>query len=91
MNPTPQPDAASGTPDNPQAFPCINPHYDGNWQKNPVIEGMTLRDYFAAASLQGLRASETDMSINKWAPKGVATMAYADADAMLAERSRAQT
>jgi hypothetical protein len=48
---------------------------------------MTLRDYFAAASLQGHRASETDMSINKWGPKETAMRAYDDADAMLAERS----
>lgn len=30
------------------AFPCINPNYDGNWNKETVIQGMTLRDWFAS-------------------------------------------
>ena len=76
MNPTPQPDAASGTPDNPQAFPCINPHYDGNWQKNPVIEGMTLRDYFAAGYVERNAALEAE---NRALRDGVqAAMEYAN-------------
>lgn len=46
--------------------------------------GMTLRDYLAAAALQGLSANpKYDASV-----EGAAQFAYAQADAMLAERAK---
>ena len=54
--------------------------------------GITIRDYFAAAALQGMMAAG-----DKWswrdtdaepAPSAVANEAYAIADAMIKERSR---
>ena len=57
---------------NPRAFPDRN----GNG-------GMTLRDYFAAAALQGYRAS----GVNDY-PEAIADLAGVDADAMLAERAK---
>lgn len=45
--------------------------------------GMTLRDYFAAAALQGFGA-------NHWTSEMTARAAYAFADAMLAERAKAK-
>lgn len=53
-------------------------------------QGMTLRDYFAAQALAGIRASETDMSVRKYAPAEAAAKAYKDADAMMEERSKAE-
>lgn len=35
-------------PENPPAFPHLNPNFDNNWDKEPQRGGMTLRDYFAA-------------------------------------------
>ena len=48
----------------------------------PAAEGMTLRDYFAAAALQGLLVGSNDATsdIVKWA--------YEAADAMMAERAK---
>jgi hypothetical protein len=57
---------------NPYAFPG---HPDGN-------NGMSLRDYFAAAALQGLLERDSG-----WAPETVAEVSYAFADAMLEERT----
>ena len=48
----------------------------------PAQEGMTLRDYFAAAALQGLLAS------TKTADGSAVVSAYRVADAMLAERDK---
>jgi hypothetical protein len=48
--------------------------------------GMTLRDYFAAAALQGLLASSKD--IIGMSEANYATAAYLQADAMLAERNK---
>jgi hypothetical protein len=45
------------------------------------IEGMTLRDYFAAKAMQGLLASEVEASMKEFAKK-----AYAMSDAMLEAR-----
>ncbi len=52
-------------------------------------DGMTLRDYFAAAALQGLLAS-CDPALGNIAPSHAygARHAYLWADAMLAERSK---
>lgn len=46
---------------------------------------MTLRDYFAGQSLAGLSGLAWKEGI---APEDLASMAYADADAMLKERSK---
>jgi len=50
-------------------------------------EGMTLRDYFAAKAMQGMYANSCD----DYTFKSVSADAYATADAMLAERAKAQT
>jgi hypothetical protein len=46
--------------------------------------GMTLRDYFAAAALQGLLANTPD---KKWLTSDYALMAYELANEMLEERT----
>ena len=51
----------------------------------PHASNMTLRDYFAAKSLQALR-SRWDHAV--LSPSGVANEAYKDADAMLKERAK---
>lgn len=79
-----------------QAFPCINPHYDGNWNKDGTIEGMTLRDYFAAKAVVGLltMADEwrsyfrRDGDGTTWKDEA-AKAAYEVADAMLRAREAA--
>lgn len=60
-------------PKNPRAFPGES--------KNHYLLGMTLRDYFAAAALQGLIANHGNSD-----RKYRAETAYQFADAMLAER-----
>jgi len=50
--------------------------------------GMTLRDYFAAAALQGYLASFAGLEIGSPQVAGIAESAYDYADAMLAERSK---
>jgi hypothetical protein len=68
-------------PDNPQAFPLpINDLGDAGY------EGMSLRDYFAAAALQGMISGKT-----QGFSTGQSTFpreAYEYADAMLKERER---
>lgn len=67
------------------AFPTQTFCYDGQGQILQYQEpGMTLRDYFAAAALQGITARthiNSDM-------RGWAELAYKHADAMLAERNK---
>lgn len=65
-------------PENPQAFPHGNPTHGGDI-------GMTLRDYFAGQALAGLSGLAR---IEGMSPEDLASMAYADADAMLKERSK---
>jgi hypothetical protein len=57
------------------------PVFDG--QSGPY-GGMTLRDYFAAAALTGLRSNNPE-SAALHSSDNIAHLAYADADAMLAE------
>lgn len=40
-----------------QAFPCINPAYDGNWNKDPTRNGLTKLEYFSAKVMQGLMSN----------------------------------
>lgn len=65
-------------PNNPLAFPVAEDHRIA--ADFPWTTGMTLRDYFAAKSIQGLLASNER--------NGVVTTAYSLADAMLAEREK---
>lgn len=70
------------TEENPSAFPWAN---DANKEYNWINRGMTLRDYFAAAALQGMLAHGiTDDK--DWI--SFADYAYAQADAMLQRRAR---
>ena len=48
-------------------------------------QGMTLRDYFAAKTMQAL-VTEIDDDGSYWMPEHVAELAYSQADAMLRER-----
>ena len=72
-------------PKNESAFPVVHPNpYSGS---NYVLAwGMTLRDYFAAAALQGLmaRGSLTRTLLTA----AIAKTAYDQADAMLLERNK---
>lgn len=49
-----------------------------------LYKGMTLRDYFAAAALQGMTASKPSCT-----NKIIASVCYSLADDMLAERNKA--
>ena len=51
----------------------------------PASGGMTLRDYFAAAAMQGLCANQ---SVGDCTAERIADVAYYAADAMLAARER---
>lgn len=73
--------------ENPTAFPSINPDYDGNWNKERHLGGMSLRDYFAAhapiMTEQWMRDSLAQG--DHWIDANVA-FAYTYADAMLKTR-----
>jgi hypothetical protein len=66
-----------------QAFPCINPSFDGNWDKRGVLQGMTMRQYYKAASLGFL-----ERNIHGVSAEHLAARASEIADAMLAEDER---
>jgi hypothetical protein len=51
----------------------------------PLIDQITLRDYFAAAAMQGLLTSEI---VEEYSNTHVANIAYMVADAMIEERNR---
>jgi len=65
------------------AFPCHTNPMPGKLANAP--QGMTLRDYFAAAALQGILANPIDAS-----PELVVKSSYKYADAMLSARKEAQ-
>lgn len=65
------------------AFPVES--YDHEADMDTVKLGMTLRDYFAAAALQGMLANAQP---GDGTPEEFAADAYAFADAMLAARAR---
>lgn len=70
---------------NPSAFPFAYEDRTQAGRINTIVsEGMTLRDYFAAAALPGLIASYL-RTVND-----DAKLAYEYADAMLAEREKGQ-
>lgn len=70
---------------NPPAFPCTgNPNWDHD-------QGMTLRDYFAAAALQGMLAGmgfDAPLKYEASPAPPYVNVAYEFADAMLAERAK---
>lgn len=62
------------------AFPHIN-------QQGPYSDGMTLRDYFAAAALKN-SAIAIPIDYSKTSAQAQAARCYQMADAMIAERLR---
>jgi hypothetical protein len=64
-------------------------------ESDTAYGGMSLRDYFAAAALTGYRTAVFQWYISangKFThPTQIAEWAYADADAMLAERNKNDT
>jgi len=62
-----------------EAFPS---HPEAGVQRHFIARGMSLRDYFAAAALQGLLADPS----NGWEAEEYAEASYAMADAMLEAR-----
>jgi hypothetical protein len=62
---------------------------DGNsiYRVAPGCNGMSLRDYFAAAALQGMLAHEGPILRIGWDDHDVAVTAYSLADAMLSTRA----
>lgn len=70
----------SGKPENPSAFACA--------AENGHQEGMSLRDYFAAAALPPLHFEVHGDSILTTHAAAVAKYCYEIADAMLAERGK---
>lgn len=63
------------------AFPALT-------YAEPKMQGMTLRDYFAAAAITGSMAGCPKCPDDETAMKLVAAIAYGVADAMLAERDK---
>ena len=61
--------------------PDGRPEYSNGAQK-----GLSLRDYFAAAALQGLLACPSDATPNETWPTFLSELAYQYADAMLEAR-----
>ena len=61
------------------AFPC-HPGIE-----NPIYDGMTLRDYFAAKAMQGLVASDIELGPDQ--VPHIVESAYIMADAMLKART----
>lgn len=74
-------------PENPPAFPQMTPQALMDSHK-----GMTLRDYFAAAALQGLLANSVDPTGQQLGNMDIhdhqAKNAYEYADSMLDERKK---
>lgn len=72
------------------AFPALQTLIDpetGHAQPPITVGGMSLRDYYAGKALAGMHARDAyDMGQSR--PEQRAHLAYADADAMLAERSK---
>lgn len=68
-----------------QAFPVPPAHMDDHGNTYYPTDGMTLRDYFAAAALQGSIAF-LGMPINREGENARAIKAYDMADAMLRAR-----
>ncbi len=54
------------------------------WSAKDVVQGMTLRDFFATAALQGLLTANPPLS-----PTAIVDIAYKYADAMMEARNAA--
>lgn len=65
------------------AFPIVHPNGAG-----VQYFGMSLRDYFAAKSINGMLSALDAAGLNYSNPVMMAEHAYAMADAMLAERAK---
>lgn len=87
---------ADMAPDGGSAFPCEG---EGHGDPRYHTPGMTLRDWFAGQALAGLLANSggpiqsngmSGWSYTNCGPDSVAREAYDAADAMIAERSKAQ-
>lgn len=66
-----------------QAFPTAAAY--GTYSSTGAVQGMTLRDYFAAKAMQGVIAQACGTALGS-DPKYAADYAYAAADAMLRAR-----
>ena len=80
-------------PDGGAAFPQIESDAEYNcdgkvWSHTYSSGGMTLRDYFAAAAIQGLIASCSAGGAEWFGNTRGAKMAYEYADSMIAEREK---
>jgi hypothetical protein len=65
------------------------PHHvvcDKGWSETKELQGMTLRDYFAAKAMQAAATNPTGADGFTFDQR--AAWAYSQADAMLAERSK---
>ena len=62
----------------------------GNQFWPPAQEGLSVRDYFAAAALQGLLAQADPPANDRVCAADFAAMAYEYADAMITEREAKQ-
>lgn len=70
------------------AFPKAGHEWEqGQWVPAQADDGMSLRDYFAAAALQGMLAENGGGTKNN---TELAAVAYSVADAMLAVRGQKQ-
>ncbi len=77
-------DMADKIEDGGAAFPMWLPNHD-KWTE--FGRGMSLRDYFAAAAMQGIEANPSDCCVDADGEM-VAMWAYEIADAMLVERAK---
>jgi hypothetical protein len=68
------------------AFPTENAHQNGS--NTYHFEGMTLRDYFAAAAMRGMQANSSIDAKPNITNEKVARWSYEIADAMLAGREK---
>ena len=76
-------------PDGGPAFPVMHTVCGPSGDVRSVMTGgMTLRDYFAAAALQGCLAQAAGSNVEKLEPGDIGIVAYLMADAMLAEREK---
>jgi len=71
-----------------EAFPC-----PVGYEHSDYLKGMSLRDFFAAAALTGIKSNQTLCNICSQVEgltqqEAVAKMAYIDADAMIAEGNK---
>ena len=83
-----KPPARETRDDGDAAFPC-----PAGYEHSNYLQGMSLRDFFAAAALTGIKSNPTLLNICSQVDgltqhQAVAKMAYIDADAMIAERNK---